>query len=41
MTMDELYATLPFSRENIERCTAILVKEGFAVYVGDRMKVSS
>ena len=40
LTMEELYAVLPFSRENIEKCAGILVKEGFAVYDGDSMKIS-
>jgi len=40
LTIDELYATLPFSRENIEKCAGALVREGFAVYDGDRMKIS-
>ncbi|HWR10681.1 MAG TPA: A/G-specific adenine glycosylase [Rectinemataceae bacterium] len=38
--IDELYASLPFSRETIERCASALVKEGFAAYEGDSLKIS-
>ena len=40
LTIDELYATLPFSRENIEKCAAILVSEGFATYSGSALTIS-
>ena len=36
----ELYASLPFSRENIEKCARILASEGFASYDGDSLKIS-
>lgn len=37
--MDELYASLPFSRENIEKCAGILAREGFITYSGDRLQL--
>jgi len=36
----ELYTSLPFSRENIEKCARILASEGFASYNGDSLKIS-
>lgn len=38
--IEELYLTLPFSRENIEKCASALVKEGFAAYEGDSLRIS-
>ncbi len=40
VSIDELYAALPFSRENIEKCAAILVSEGFAAYAGTKLTIS-
>ena len=38
--IDELYASLPFSRESIEKCAEVLVKEGFATYDAGKLRIS-
>ena len=37
--IEELYASLPFSRENIEKCAEILAREGFARYDGENLSI--
>ena len=38
--IDELYASLPFSRESIEKCAEALAREGFARYEGGNLSIS-
>jgi len=37
--IEELYASLPFSRESIEKCAETLAREGFARYEGGNLSI--
>lgn len=39
-SIEELYASLPFSRENIEKCAEILAREGFINYESGQLRLS-
>ncbi|HWP68155.1 MAG TPA: A/G-specific adenine glycosylase, partial [Rectinemataceae bacterium] len=39
-SIEELYASLPFSRENIEKCAEILAREGFVNYESGLLRLS-
>ncbi len=38
--IEELYASLPFSRENIEKCAGILAREGFITFESGFLRLS-